>query len=68
MAKVIEAPILTTSTTTPEIKTLNSLRSKYRSLLALAKLAGFSDVFVKEAGSEKQYMSQFKRQSYDGGC
>jgi hypothetical protein len=66
LAKVISAvPTVTTNATTCEVKTIGSLRSLYRMVQKFEKQVGNEKPFLAKYGSEKQWLSQFKRQPYD---
>jgi hypothetical protein len=67
LAKVIEAPATITTATTHETKTIHSLRELYQMVHKFDKAAGNEKAFLQKFGSEKQFLSQFKRQPYDGG-
>jgi hypothetical protein len=67
LAKNTQASIAITSPLTKLI-TLRSLEEKYDALHKFEKEAGQEKQFFEKLGTKKQFMGQFKRQSYDGGA
>ena len=47
--------------------TLGSLSDQYDAVFKFVKQTGSEKEFLAKFGSKKQFMGQFKRQSYDGG-
>jgi hypothetical protein len=66
LAKVIEASTLTTTATEYKPKTISDMQEIYDLIHKFEKQANNEKAFLAKFHSRKQWLSQFKRQPYDG--
>jgi hypothetical protein len=65
LAKIVQdSPILSSSLA--KLITLQSLGAQYDAVFKFVKQTDGEKEFLEKFGTKKQFMGQFKRQSYDG--
>jgi hypothetical protein len=65
LSSAVEAAAVSSSASVSQVRTLSDMRQKYRFNFALAKRFGLAEWYIKTFGSEKKWLSQFKRMPYD---